>query len=208
VKRFIPSEFGSGTLDAQARAIVPLFEAKYAIIRYLQSRESEIEWTGIYSGPFFDWGAKVGFLGLDAASRTATLFDGGKTMFSSTNLHQVGQTVVEVLERPEETRNLFVTVSGFQTTQEEVLAVAEKITGDKWTVKHVDSREHVKEGNKAIEKGDYSGVFNQLQGLSLGDHGLGNLEGEGLWNERLGLGHDSMEDSLRAAFEGKLLHEE
>jgi hypothetical protein len=207
VRRFIPSEFGSRTTDARARAIVPVFESKFAVIEYLRAREASIEWTGIATGPFFDWGHKVGFLGLDAASRTATLYDGAETVFSATNLGQVGETTVRVLELADETRNRFVTVSGFQTTQREVLKVAEKITGEKWTVQHVDSKEHVKKGAEQIAKGDFSGIAKQLQGLTFGDHGLGNIESEGLWNETLGLKQESIEDSLKAAFAGKLLHE-
>jgi uncharacterized protein YbjT (DUF2867 family) len=208
VKRFVPSEFGSGTLDARARALVPMFEAKREVNEYLRAREGSIEWTGIFTGPFFDWAVRNGFMGFDPAKRTVTVFDEGTTVFSATNLHQVGETLVKILERPEETRNRFVTVSGFQTTQMEMLAVAEKITGEKWSVTHVDVQQHVLEGNEKLKKGDFMGMMNQLQGLSFGKQALGNIEDEGLWNERLGLSQDSMEDSLRAAFEGKLLHEE
>ena len=54
VKRFIPSEFGSRTHDARVRAIVPVFQGKRAVVEYLESK-SGITWTGVVTGPFFDW---------------------------------------------------------------------------------------------------------------------------------------------------------
>jgi uncharacterized protein YbjT (DUF2867 family) len=56
VKRFIPSEFGSNTADKRVCDIVPVFNAKRAVAEYLQSKESDgISWTGVITGPFFDW---------------------------------------------------------------------------------------------------------------------------------------------------------
>jgi putative NADH-flavin reductase len=203
VKRFLPSEFGSGSLDPRARAIVPMFEAKWEAIQYLREKESELEWTGVWTGPFFDWGMMMGFFGLDSATKTTKVFGDGKSVITTTNLKTIGEAVVRILEKPEETRNLFVTVNSFQTTQLELLEAAEKITGEKWKIEHVDVKKHLAEGNEMIAAGNFFGVMNQLQGLYFGDEGMGNLEGEGFWNEKLGLGKDSLEDSLRAALEGK-----
>jgi hypothetical protein len=85
----------------------------------------------------------------------------------------------------------------------ELLETAEKITGQKWEIEHVDVNKHLAEGNEMIANGNFYGMMNQLQGLYFGDEGLGNLESEGFWNERLGMGQDNMEDSLRAALEVK-----
>jgi hypothetical protein len=57
VKRFIPSEFGSNTLN---KKIVELFgatkEAKVKVLNHLKEQESKgLTWTGIATGPFFDW---------------------------------------------------------------------------------------------------------------------------------------------------------
>jgi uncharacterized protein YbjT (DUF2867 family) len=205
VKRFLPSEFGSGSLDPLARAIVPMFEAKWEAIKYLREKEGEMEWTGVFTGPFFDWGMGMGFFGLDPATKTAKIFRDGRSVITTTNLRTVGEAVVRILERQEETRNLFVTVNSFQTTQLELLETAEKITGQKWEIEHVDVNKHLAEGNEMIASGNFYGMMNQLQGLCFGDEGLGNLESEGFWNERLGMGQDSMEDSLRAVLEGKPL---
>ncbi|KAJ4320797.1 hypothetical protein N0V94_003209 [Neodidymelliopsis sp. IMI 364377] len=207
VKRFLPSEFGSDTPSSKTRAIVPVFEAKYATVNYLKSKEDSISWTSIVTGPFFDWGLKVNFLGFDAAQKTATIIDSGNATFSTTNLGNIGLAVVKALENAEATKNQYVYVSGFQTSQNEVLAAAEKITGEKWTVNKISAKDHIATGNELLKKGDFSGLGPLIQAITFGDEQLGDLKPSGLWNERLGLKQESFEDSIKAGFSGKLLHE-
>lgn len=208
VKRFIPSEFGSNTPDARTRAIVPVFEAKLGTVNYLKSKEKEISWTSIITGPFFDWGLKVGFLGFNAADKTATLFDNGTATFSSTNLHTIGLTVVKALEHADATKNQYVFVSGFQTSQKQILEAAEKVTGAKWTVNHASTKDTIEEGRAKIAKQDFSGIGNLIVGATFGtDEQLGDLSPAGLWNDKLGLKELDFETSVKKAFEGKLADE-
>lgn len=53
VKRYIPSEFGSNTADPKTVAAVPFFQDKVDIQNYLKSKEKEISWSAIITGPFF-----------------------------------------------------------------------------------------------------------------------------------------------------------
>ena len=55
MKRFLPSEFGSNTPDPRVSAIVPIFAAKTGAVEYLKSKESEITWSSLIPGGFFDW---------------------------------------------------------------------------------------------------------------------------------------------------------
>jgi hypothetical protein len=56
VRRFIPSELSTNTLSDAVRQLVPLFEAKKAIIDYLKGKESSgLTWTGLSGGVLFDW---------------------------------------------------------------------------------------------------------------------------------------------------------
>lgn len=56
VKRFIPSELSTNTLSAAVRELVPVFEAKKAILDYLIEKESTgLTWTGLAGGPLLDW---------------------------------------------------------------------------------------------------------------------------------------------------------
>jgi uncharacterized protein YbjT (DUF2867 family) len=208
VQRFVPSEFGSNTADARARAIVPFFEAKYGTVQYLKSKEDQISWTGVVTGPFFDWGLKVGFLGLIHASKTATLYDDGKATFTTTNLHTIALALVKTLEKPEDSKNRYIYVSGLQVTQKQILEVAEKVTGEKWSVSHKTVDELIEDGNVKIKTGDYSGVLQLIQGSTFGAKDeLGNYESQGFWNDKLGLPKDDLEKSVRAVFDGKLGHE-
>ena len=200
VKRFIPSEFGSNTADARTRAVVPVFEAKFGTANYLKSKEKEISWTAIVTGAFLDWGLKVGFLGFDASSKTATLYDNGEATFSTTTLHQVGVTVVKALEKEDLTKNQYVFVSEVQTSQKEILATVEKVTGAKWTVKDVDTKDLIAEGRGKIQKGDFSGIVNLIVGATCGKEGLGDFSSQGLWNEKLGVPSESLEEVVKKIF--------
>jgi uncharacterized protein YbjT (DUF2867 family) len=55
VKRFIPSEFGSNTVNPAVAEAVPVFAAKIGAVKYLESKEKEISWSSVITGPFFDW---------------------------------------------------------------------------------------------------------------------------------------------------------
>jgi len=208
VKRFLPSEFGSNTQDERVLAEVPIFQPKVDTVKYLKTKEAEISWSSVITGPFFDWGLKVGFLGLDSSTKTATLIDDGKATFSSTNLRQIGLAVVRVLENPDLTKNQYVFVSSFETSQKELLEVAEKVTGEKWKVEDVSGKGLLESGGAKLQKGDFSGVGDLIKGSAFGKAGLGNLKPEGLWNEKLGLPKEDLEESVKAALAGKLVGEE
>ena len=56
VKRFIPSEFSSNTLNEPVRQLLPLFKQKKEVLDYLKSKESSgLTWTGIATALLFDW---------------------------------------------------------------------------------------------------------------------------------------------------------
>ncbi|KAF2131028.1 isoflavone reductase family protein-like protein CipA [Dothidotthia symphoricarpi CBS 119687] len=203
VKHFIPSEFGSNTDDERILKVVPIFQPKVDVLEYLKTKESEISWTAISTGGFFDWGLQQGFFGLDGASKTATLFDEGKAQFSATSLSQIGLATIKVLEKPEVTKNQFVLIAGHTTSQNEILAVAEKVTGKKWTVKNVSAKEHGADGLAKLQKGDFSGIGLLIQaGLFGAEDNLGDNSHFGLWNEKIGLEKENFEETIKTALLG------
>jgi uncharacterized protein YbjT (DUF2867 family) len=209
VQRFIPSEYGNDTADARVRAIVPHLAGKYDSTQYLKSKEDQISWTSVVTGPFFDWCLAKGIFGLNHANRTATVYDNGAATFSATNLHTVALALVKVLEKPEDSKNRYIYLSGFQISQKQILEAAEKVTGEKWTVNHETANRLLEEGNAKIKTGDYSGILLLIQGITFGAKDeLGKIEPEALWNEKLGLPKDDLEKSVRAVFNGKLAHEQ
>jgi uncharacterized protein YbjT (DUF2867 family) len=64
VKRFIPSEYGCDTSNEKTSQL-PVFGYKVATAKHLQAKVAEgaaTTYTLLYSGPFLDWGLKMGFL--------------------------------------------------------------------------------------------------------------------------------------------------
>lgn len=64
VKRFIPSEYGCDTSNEKTSQL-PVFGYKVATAKHLETRVAEgadTTYTLLYSGPFLDWGLKMGFL--------------------------------------------------------------------------------------------------------------------------------------------------
>lgn len=55
VKRFIPAEFGIDTSKEKTVEVVTFLKVKPQIVQYLKSIEDKITWTGLITGPFFDW---------------------------------------------------------------------------------------------------------------------------------------------------------
>lgn len=151
-----------------------------------------------------DWGVKVGFLGVNGQNKTATLIDDGKAIFSSTNLRQIGLAVVKVLEHAEETKNQVVFVSSFETSQKELLEKAEKLTGEKFKVEHVTSKDLRAAGYKKIEAKDFSGILELIQASVSGEDSVADHRPFGLWNEKLGLEKEDLDEALKAGLSGKL----
>jgi putative NADH-flavin reductase len=58
VKRFIPSEFGSDTLNSKAQDLVFFYKQKFAVIEHARAvaeKSPHFTWTAIATGPIFDW---------------------------------------------------------------------------------------------------------------------------------------------------------
>ncbi|PVH93988.1 NAD(P)-binding protein [Periconia macrospinosa] len=204
VKRFIPSEYGGNTRDERVLSQITIAALKVNAVKYLQSKEDQISWTAIITGIFFDWGIRVGFFGFDIASNTVSLIDDGKPTWSTTNLAQIARAVVKVLEKPDLAKNQYVYISDFQTSQRAILDAAEKITGQKWTVKNEETGKELRErGGAILETGDLSGAWDMIRGCSFGAGDLGNFEAEGLWNDKLGLPKENFEETIKTVLTGQ-----
>ncbi|KAF2712553.1 isoflavone reductase family protein-like protein CipA [Pleomassaria siparia CBS 279.74] len=207
VKRFLPSEYGSDVTNEKLAALVPIFAPKIATIDYLKSKESEISWSSIITGGFFDWGIKVTFFGFNSQTKTATLIDGGNSKFVATNLRQIGRSIIKTLEKADETKNKYIYVSSFVTSQQEILAAAEKVTGEKWTVNNVVGQELLEAGNAKLAKLDFSGVGDLLRATAFGNFGVADFSAK-LWNDKLGLPKEDFEESVKTSLSGKLVGEQ
>jgi hypothetical protein len=112
-----------------------------------------------------------------------------------------------VLENPELTKNRYIHISSFAWSQAELLSAVEKVSGEKYAVTNVTSEELFQRGNDKLQKQDFSGFADLIQGAAFGKEGLGDYSFEGLWNEKLGLEKEDFEETVKAVLSGKLAGE-
>jgi len=204
VKRFIPSAFGSNTLNAKAVSIVPFFKGKNDVVDYLEKTVAShpgFTWSSILTGGFFDWGLKNGFLGFDVAKKTATIYNDGNRRASYTTLATIGRAVAGTLLHPSETANKHVYVASFTVTQNEILAALEAATSAKWTVTKQTSEAAVKEGHAKLAAKDIAGGVPLLLLAQMYDAGTGNdfekeVEG-GVANSVLQLPKETLDAAIK-----------
>ena len=196
VKRFIPAEFGSNLLNEKCAAI-PVFKGKIAVQGALkkEAAASGMTYTLICTGPFLDWGIRIGFI-MSLKEKKITLFDGGERVFSTTTLPTIGKAVVGVLNHLEETENRAVYVQDTATSLKKLAAMGKKAVGsDGWEdlVVSVDGVLDQAWAELKKEKPD-PGVFvyNFIRASILGE-GYGSLF-EKTDNELLDLGEMSDEE--------------
>ena len=135
VQRFIPSEYGSDTLNPKA-APLPLFAHKKTEQQYVEelAAQGKISYTIVINGPFLDFGLNHGFLGPDLRKKQITCLDGGITKFSTTTLATVAKAVVRVLTKLEETKNRAVYVQDAALTLKDLFRLSKQALGEEgWT---------------------------------------------------------------------------
>ncbi|KAJ0298878.1 hypothetical protein Brms1b_013284 [Colletotrichum noveboracense] len=201
VKRFIPSEFGIHTRDAQGTKIGAILKSKVDSTNYLielSKKHDWFSWTGIAVGPFFDWGFNKGLLGLDVKNKAVTIFDSGNEPFSASSLAFIGQSVAGVLKNPQATANKYITVASFTTTQRELLKVVEEETGSTFTVSNVKTSDLEKTADEKLAKGDHSAFIQLLQQYVFGD-GQGHAVKENAAVTLLGLQELDLRTETRKA---------
>lgn len=200
VRRFIPSEFGPDTLQPGVHEIIPTLPAKLSTVNYLKTKESSMEWTSLITGVWLDWAIEGGLAAFDLKNRVATIVDGGNTLFTGTILPKVAKAVLAILDRAEETRNKYIYVSSFNISQNDLLLAFEKVDGQKWTVKHEKSEDILATGRKMVQEGDYGGTMHLVRYLMTNTSALGKSPPEELWDEKLGLEPDNLEQIIREIY--------
>ncbi|KAK6511092.1 hypothetical protein TWF481_000014 [Arthrobotrys musiformis] len=200
VKLFIPSEFGSNTDNKEAQELVPIFSRKVEIREYLESQAIKgLRWTGIVTGPVFDRSLKLGVLGFDIPARKATIYDSGDRPFTASTVAQVSSAVVGVLRNPNRTKNKYVYVGSFTTTQNEILTTLEAVTGGGWTVGKASSAEKVEVGKEQVlRRRDSTAIRPLITAAMYHERSGSDFESEiGLSNEILGLGKEDLETVVK-----------
>ena len=134
-------------------------------------------------------------MGTSVPSHTSTIVDSGNEPFLTTTIAQLARAIVSVLQKPAETANKYLLVTSFKTTQNQILDVAERATGQKFEVTKVDADAWKKEGIEMLQKGDFR-AFGRFWGWFLWKDGEGHgTPGNGITvgNELLDLLQENME---------------
>jgi len=182
-----------------------LLAGKAAMTKFLSKLADEDEsknfsWTGVATSPFFDWGLDHGVFGIDLAKRTVRMVDSGTEKVSASSLRFVGEAVVAVLRKEEETKNRMVEVVEFTVCQNQVVALVEEAAGCKLVREEgvPTGQELEKAAEDKLAKGDYGGAFfDALLAWNFKDGGVHAVpEGE-LDNELLGLKARDVRDVVR-----------
>lgn len=154
VKKFLPSDFGSDVSGNDYCKELPVFKGGKLVVQdYLKKVSSQISWTVVVNGIFFDWGLKVGFM-VNTKGGVTQLYDDPDAKHSTTNLADVGQAVVGVLKHPEETKNRTVYVQSACVSQNEILAIAKKAKPDvEFPTEKANTEDLLKQSFKLLEEG-------------------------------------------------------
>jgi len=208
VKVFLPSEFGIDTASPNAVQTIPGIKVKIETVEYLKSVQDKISWMVVVTGALFDWGFDFpGAGGWDVAARTAVIWDGGDIPFEATNLTQTGRAVVAILRNPESSKNQSIYINSFTTTQNHILRALEKIVGEKFQVTNASVEETWKAGMEKVARGGEGQRDGVIATIHAGYYGKGKLNHYsatwGLWNERLGLPKENLEDSIKEILESR-----
>ncbi|KAJ6038231.1 hypothetical protein N7460_008002 [Penicillium canescens] len=186
VKRYIPSEYGCDTTNPQT-AKLPVYGDKVAIQEHLKkaTKKSGLSYSLLITGPFLDWGLKMGFL-LKRSGPVVTLYDGGERKFNATTLADVGRGIAGIINNLPETKNKTVYVSSTSVSQKQLLALSGKSIETK-TVPTIDLEKDafVELGKPAPNPGVFAPLF--IQRAIFGE-GFGSQFDSGkLFNEAFGL---------------------
>jgi hypothetical protein len=201
VKRYVPSEFGLNNLNPKAQALSPVFKEKGDVQLYLKSKESAgLSWTSFACGMWLKWSIEHSFLGIDFAGQKFKVWDHGEGYFSCTLLEDTASAVVAALKKPEKTANQLLYISNFATTQNELFALIEELSGKKFERSYVKTDEIVADAHQRIAQGDLGAIYTTIETGFVTGRYSGHLEKEGpLANDLLGVPERQLGDVLLEA---------
>ncbi|MCJ1422116.1 hypothetical protein MMC32_008492, partial [Xylographa parallela] len=154
VKRFIPAEFGADTLNPQTRAF-PILKDKIQIQEMLAEKyeQSGMTYSLLFTGLFLDWGLENGMI-LGVESRKGTLYDGGKTVISTSTIATVAKGITGCLLHPEETKNRGVYIQDTAISQNRLVELTNKVNPGDWDLKEASTVDLEKQASAAHERND------------------------------------------------------
>ncbi|KAG5748881.1 hypothetical protein H9Q70_008445 [Fusarium xylarioides] len=146
VKRFMPSEFGSDTSVEGLEKMAPFLKGKQDVMDYVKSKEADgLSWTAIFTGPWIDW-----------------MLVEGEPKFTTTTASQVGEATAAALLHSDRTKNEYVHVASYNTSQNQIIEALEKIPGTRFQLENLDNKDLYARATKHIEEGNWGRGYYEL----------------------------------------------
>ncbi|KAF7561228.1 hypothetical protein G7046_g2928 [Stylonectria norvegica] len=144
-------------------------------------------------------GLKSLSLGFYYNTRTAEIADSGNERFQTTNLPFIAKVISKILETPSHTADKYITIASFNISQREILAFAEQVSGETWTLKPYKVVEVQKAAEEALSAGDFESAFYPLLHDRLLKDGadLALKPGHNFAQDVLGLAEESPIDAVK-----------
>lgn len=114
-------------------------------------------------------GLKAGFIGFDINGRKAKIWDDGEVQFSAITVADLGKAVVEVLHKPEDTKNRYIFANSVTASHAEILKALEQATGQAWEIEHISTAADIAAGREQIASGNPFGMFKLVQASAWGN---------------------------------------
>ena len=152
VKRFIPSEYGSDTMNSRVRSF-PFFSDKLKhqeLLAHAAAENEAFSYCIIITGPFLDWGLSVVPFIINVGSKSAQgtarhinryrmtseimltkelVFDGGDVPFSTTRVATLAKAMIATLRQLGATENKTLYIHDAVVTQNQLIARSEMLNG-------------------------------------------------------------------------------
>lgn len=130
--------------------------------------------------------------------KTATIIDSGDEQFYASTLAQVGRAVAGILRHPDETANKYLATASFNLSQNELVRLAEELTGSKLPVTRVRSEDLQRQGEERLAAGDFTAFVELLRVHNSAD-GAGNaLSEEKSANALVGLSYEDLKAEVES----------
>jgi hypothetical protein len=140
----------------------------------------------------------TGLLCLDLKTKTGERVDSGDARFTTTTVAQVGEAAAAALLQSEKTKNEYIHVSSFNTTQNQVIEAVERLSGKKFKLETVSQKDLYQRATKRIEDGDYlRGYYELATTTTYSDAPVTYFPDQAArWMEELGLVQDETFDEM------------
>lgn len=137
------------------------------------------------------------------------MYNGGNVPFSTGTRDLVPKVLSELLSSPEymeDTKNKFIHLASYTTTQNEVLQAVEKLTGERFEVQQLKSEEVLPKAEEDVKQGINIGLGFQVQATLFNwdsdGKSIGDFRPPGIWNDRLNLPESDPEQDLKGPLAG------